>query len=157
MTKTGSTIEVTVERGTWDEEISLDGWKTGSVETHTVDSKRIVLRDKNGKALASGNGVSEIDRAFYWNYDELVAKGIAGRVGDAFVGQEACALINEASAEAEKNASKTDRQIEIETTEAERKAKAEAWANSPEGIAERENWENYEAFKREMERPDSDY
>lgn len=151
------TIEVTIERGTWDEEISLDGWKTGSIKTHVVNEQRIVLRDKNGKALASGNGISEMNRVLYRNYDELVAKGAIARVGDAFIGQDTLDLINEAIAEAEENAPKTDRQIEIETAEAEQKARAEAWANSPEGKAAKEEWERYEAFKREMERPDSDW
>lgn len=156
-TKSGNTIEVTVERGTWDEEVSLDGMKTGSIKTHVVDNKHIVLRDKNGKMLTRGSSISKIDPMFYGNYDELVSKGVVARVGDAYLGQEVLDLINSALAKASENAPKTERQIEIETAKADRKAKAEAWANSPEGIAEREEWERYEEFKREMERPDSDY
>lgn len=156
-TKLGNIIEVTVERGTWDEKIYSDGWDTGITKTHIVDSKRIVLRDKFGKALVSGDGVSEISPTFYRNYDELVSKGAVARVGDAFIGQDTLDLINEALAEADGKALKTDRQIEIETAKAEQKAKAEAWANSPEGKAEKAEWERYEKFRREMERPDSDW
>lgn len=36
-------------------------------------------------------------------------------------------------------------------------AAAREWAASPEGKAETAEWERYEAFKREMERADSDY
>jgi len=156
-TKSGGTIETTVERGTWTEKVLSDGWDTGSTKTHLVDNKRIILRDKPGKVIASGDGISEISRTFYRNYDELVAKGAVARVGDAFIGQDTLDLINEALAEASEKTPKTDEQIEIETAKAERKARADAWANSPEGQAEKEEWERYEAFKREMERPDSDW
>ena len=156
-TQTGSTVEVTIERGTWDEKISLDGWETGSIETHLVNSTTITLRDKTGKVVASADYVSEINPQFYGNYDELVAKGAVARVGDAFIGQSTLDLINEAIADADAATPKTTRQIEIETAAAERKAAWEAWKNSPEGKAEAEEWERYEAFKREMERPDSDY
>lgn len=36
-------------------------------------------------------------------------------------------------------------------------AAKKAWAESPEGKAEMEEWDRYEAFKRKMEAPDSDY
>lgn len=37
------------------------------------------------------------------------------------------------------------------------KARAKAWANSPEGKAEAETWERHEKLMREMDRADSDY
>lgn len=156
-TKAGSTVEVTIERGTWVEKVTSDGWDTGSTKTHLVDSKRIVLRNKGGKTIASGDGTDEISPMFYRNYDELVAKGAVARVGDAFIGQGTLDLINDALAEADGKTPKTDRQVEIETAEADKKAKAGAWASSPEGKAEKAERERYEKFRREMERPDSDY
>jgi hypothetical protein len=156
-TKSGNTIEVTVERGTWNEKVTSDGWDTGITKTHIVDSKRIVFRNKAGKALASGDNVSEINPMFYSNYDEMIAKGAVARVGDAFIGQDTLDLINDALAEADEGAPKTGQQVDIETAQVEQRAKAEVWANSPRGKAEAEDRERYEQFKREMERPDSDY
>lgn len=157
-TQTGSTIEVTVERGTWDEKINSDGWDTGLTKTHVINRTRIVLRDKSGKQLASGDAVSLVTpTAYFNNYKELIAKGAIARVGDAFVGQVTLDLINEAIAEADAATPRTARQIEIETAEAASQAAAEAWANSPAGKAAKEEAERYEAFRREMEREDSDY
>jgi hypothetical protein len=156
-TQTGSTIEVTIERGTWDEKIYSDGWDTGSTKTHLVNSTRIVLRDKAGKQIANGDAVSTITPKLYGNHKELTAKGAVARVGDAFIGQGTLDLVNEAIAEADAATSRTSRQVEIETAEAKKKAKVEAWKNSPEGKAAAEEQESYERFTREMERPDSDY
>lgn len=156
-TQTGGLIEVTVERGTWDEKIYSDGWDIGSTKTHLVNSTRIVLRDKAGKVIAQGDEASTINPQLYGNHKELMAKGAVARVGDAFIGQSTLDLINEALAEADAKASRTSRQTEIETAEAKKKAKAEAWRNSPEGRAAAKQEADYERFVREMERPDSDY
>lgn len=156
--QTGSTIEVTVERGTWDEKIYSDGWDTGSTKTHLVNDTRIVLRDKTGKQIESGDEVRMVTpTAYFKNYKDLIAKGAIARVGDSFIGQATLGLINEALAEANAATSKTSRQIEIETAESTQKAAAEAWKNSPEGKASMKQQEQYERFMREMERPDSDY
>lgn len=157
-TQTGNTIEVTIERGTWDENINSDGWDTGLTRTHVINNTSIVLRDKTGKQLAEGDDVSLVTpTAYFKNYKELIAKGAIARVGDAFIGQTTLDLINEALAEADAATAKTPRQIEIETAETEKKAKAEAWKNSPAGKAAAVEQERYERFMREMERPDSDY
>jgi hypothetical protein len=155
--QTGSIVEVTVERGTWEEKLTSDGWDTGSTKTHLIDETRIVLRDKSGKEVMRGDKVSAINPKLYNNYKELTAKGAVARVGDAFIGQATLDLINEALTEADAATPRTALQIEIETDKANRKAAAEAWKNSPEGKAAQEEQGRYEAFKREMERPDSDY
>lgn len=113
--KTGSVIEVKIERGTWDERILSDGWDTGTTKTHLVDSTTITLRDKRGKLIAQGNGVSMLTPATYFNHKDLVAKGAIARVGDAFITQGALDLINEALSEADAATPRTARQIEIET------------------------------------------
>lgn len=157
-TQNGSTIEVTIERGTWDEKINADGWDTGLTKTHVINNTCIVLRDKTGKQIAQGDGVSLVTpTAYFSNYKDLIAKGAIARVGDAFVGQTTLNLINDALAEADAATPRTPRQIEIETKEAERKAKAEAWKNSPAGKAAAEEQEQYEQFMRKMEHPNSDY
>lgn len=157
-TQTGSTIEVTIERGAWDEKIYSDGWDTGSTKTHLFNDTSIVLRDKAGKQIAKGDEVSMVTpTAYFKNYKELIAKGAVARVGDAFIGQTTLDLINDALAEADTATSRTAHQIEIETAEAQKKAKAEAWKNSPAGKAALEEQERYERFMREMERPNSDY
>lgn len=157
-TPTGSVIEVTVERGTWVEKINADGWDTGLTKTHVINNTSIVLRDKTGKQLAEGDDVSLVTpTAHFKNYKELIAKGAIARVGDAFVGQVTLNLINDALAEADAATPRTPCQIEIETKEAEQKAAAEAWKNSPAGIASAKEQEEYERFMRKMEAPNSDY
>lgn len=156
-TPTGSLVEVTVERGTWDEKITSDGWDTGSTKTHLVNDTRIVLRDKAGKEVMRGSEASAIDPKLYGNHKELAAKGAVARVGDAFIGQATLDLINDALAEADAAAPKTTCQIEIETAEKERKAATEAWRNSSEGQKAAKEQADYEQFVRKMEDPNSDY
>lgn len=157
-TPTGSIIEVTIERGTWDEKINADGWDTGLTKTHVVNNTSIVLRDRTGKQLANGDHISLVTpTAYFKNYKELIAKGAIARVGDAFIGQVTLDLINDAIKEADAATPRTSLQIEIETVEAEKKAKAEAWENSPAGRAAAKEQEEYEQFMRKMEAPNSDY
>lgn len=150
-TSTGNTIEVTVENGTWDENINLDGWDTGSIKTHLIHHTNIAIKD-GSKILTSADTIRPLGK-----FDKSAPVSAIAKLGNAYIGQKAHDLIVSAIAEAEANAPKTARQIEIETAEAELKARQDAWEKSPEGIAERKEWEEYERFTREMERPDSDY
>jgi hypothetical protein len=157
-TDTGKTIEVTIERGTWDENINLDGWDTGTVKTHLVNRTTIILRDVTGKVLTSGDEISMVTpTAYHKNYKDLIAKGAIARIGDAFVGQATVDIINSAIAESDAATPKTARQIEIETAEAKRKTEQDAWKNSPEGKADAKAMRRHEQLVREMDRPDSDY
>ena len=149
-TKTGKSIEVTIERGTWTEEVHLDGSPTGTYKTHAIDRTDIVLRDQSGKRLMSGSKIEMVTPMFYKNYKELIAKGAVARIGDAYITQEIVDLVNDAAAEAEAAAPKTAEQVEIENAKAAAQKAHDDWHNSPEEIA-------YRKFTREMERADSDY
>lgn len=157
-TENGKIIDVTAEHGTWDEEIYLDGQATGNTKTHLIGRTTIVLRDAAGKWLAEGDDYHKIDPILYRkNYADLIAKGVYAQVGDAYITQAIADLIDSATAEAQAATPKTAKQVEIETAEAERKAKRDAWENSPEGKAEAEAMRRNEQLMRDMDRPDSDY
>lgn len=146
-TKNGKTIEVIVERGTWTEEIHLDGMATGTHKTHAVDRTTITLIDQSGKALVSTDwGIdtrSKINK-------EMAAKGAVAYIGSALVTQEIVDLAQDAIAEANAAAPKTSEQIEIENAEAAAQKARDEWQNSAEQKAARK-------FSREMDRADSDY
>lgn len=151
-TKSGNTIEVTVERGTWDEKVSLDGWETGTVKTHLVNRTTIAIKGGN-KVLVTGR---ELSTKFSPGSD-YAKKGCVARLSNVGLGQAAYDLILSAIAEAEAAVPKTARQIEIETAEAKRNADYAAWEKSPEGIEDRNAWERHENLMYEMNRADSDY
>lgn len=151
-------IQVTVERGTWDEKKYLDGYYTGT-ETHIVNKMTICLIDANGNVVVSGNEIKPMSYAkvhYPRQYDEAVNAGCVGMLGRAFLRSEVHGLIVDAIAEADANTPKTTEQIEIETAEAERAAKMDAWRNSPEGKAGAEAQERHERLMREMDDPNSD-
>lgn len=159
-TKSGGLVEVTIERGTWDEDTYSDGWPTGT-KTHLVNKKEITLFDKDGKKITSGKYVSlmsaDSPQARFKNYQEMIDKGAVASVGNAYIAQDTLDLINEAIAEADANTPRTDKQAEIEDAKAAQEARAEDWRNSAEGKAAKAEWNEYESFKREMEREDSDW
>lgn len=158
-TPMGSTVAVTIERGTWDETISADGWDTGIVKTHIVNRTTITLRDVAGKTLASSDRVTPMSAAKVLSpksYPDAVKAGCVGMVGAAYIKHAVLDLITDAQTEADAASPKTARQIEIETAEANRKAAHEAWLASPEGKADTAAWERHERLMRQMDRADSD-
>lgn len=158
-TTTGNTVEVTIERGTWDETIGADGWDTGIIKTHIIDRTTITLRDSKGEMIGSGDRIRPMSAAKVLSpksYPEAVKAGCVGMVGHAYVKQATLDLITDAMAEADAAAPRTDRQIEIETAEANRKAALDAWLASPEGKADTAARERHERLMRQMDRADSD-
>lgn len=158
-TPSGATVAVTVERGTWDEQVSSDGWDTGIVKTHLVNKTSIVLIDATGKTLTSSDRVTPMSAAKILSprsYQDAVKAGAAGMVGSAYISRAVLDLITDAQAEAEAAAPKTAKQIEIETAEANRQAAHEAWLASPEGKADTAAWQRHERLMRQMDRADSD-
>jgi len=79
----GKTIKVSLERGTWDEEIRLDGMLCGT-KTHPIDRTEIVIYDASGKAVASGSGLSGLSKA-YNQYNEAIKRGCIGMVGKCYL------------------------------------------------------------------------
>jgi uncharacterized Zn ribbon protein len=149
-TNSGKTIEVTVERGTWNEEISLDGMATGTIKTHIIDSTNIILRDQSGKALTTGDSIDMVTPLLYHNHAELISKGAVARIGDAYITREIVDLANDAIAECIAAAPKTAEQVAIDTANAQAEIERDAWYDSAEQV-------NARKLEREMERPDSDY
>lgn len=158
-TATGSIVEVTIERGTWDENVTADGMDIGLIKTHIVNTVTITLRDATGKFLASSDRVIPMSAAKVLSpksYPDAVKAGCVGMVGAAYIKPATRDLIVSAIDEAEGAAPKTAKQIEIETAEANRKAAHEAWLASPAGKADTEAWERHERIMRQMDRADSD-
>lgn len=154
-TATGQIIDVTVERGTWDESVTADGMDIGLIKTHIVNTTTITLRDAAGKVLASASEISPLSRA-YNQYAEAVKAGCVGMIGRAYIKQTTHDLIVDAMSEADAAAPQTARQIEIETAAANRTAAHEAWLASPEGKASTEAWGRHDRLMRQMDRADSD-
>jgi hypothetical protein len=154
-TTTGQTVEVTIERGTWTENVTADGMDIGLIKTHVVNTTTITLRDAAGKTLASASEIAPLSRA-YSQYAEAVKAGCVGMIGRAYIKQATYDLIVDAIAEASANAPKTAKQTEIETAEANRKAAREAWLASAEGKADSAERERHDRLMRQMDRADSD-
>ena len=153
--KGGNTAEVTIERGTWDEKVSLDGWETGTIKTHLIDRTEIVIKNKAGRVIVSG---SELITDFDPRLDKTyIENNCSARIGRAGLTEIAYKLIMSAIDEADAAVKKTAKQIDIESGIAKQKAENDAWENSPAGIAERDVWERHEKLMREMDRDDSDY
>lgn len=152
-TSNGKKIEVKIERGTWTEEVHLDGSPTGTYKTHTIDRTVINLLDENGKVLVSESEVKPMSYGkihYSKDYSKAVGLGCVGMLGRAYIKQDTMDLILSALAEAEAAAPKTAEQVEIENTKAAAQKAHDNWYNSPEEVA-------YRKFTREMERADSDY
>lgn len=152
-TSNGKTIEVKIERGTWTEEVHLDGSPTGTYKTHTIDSTVINLLDENGKVLVSGSEIKPMSYGkihYSKDYPKAVGLGCVGMLGRAYIKQDTMDLILSALAEAEAAAPKTAEQIDIENAKAAAQKSYDEWQNSAEQKAARK-------FAREMEREDSDY
>src|SRR3972149_1252306 len=144
----GKTIKVSLERGTWDEEIRLDGMPSGA-KTHPIDRTEIVIYDASGKAVASGSGLSGLSKA-YNQYNEAIKRGCIGMVGKCYLMPDTYNLIASALAELEAENPKTAEQIAIVSGKALATAEYDAWYNSDEQRAARK-------FEREMNDPNSDY
>ena len=144
----GKTIKVTLERGTWDEQIYLDGMLCGT-KTHAVDHTEIALYDGD-KRLAYGNAINGLP-ARHPKLAEAKKVGCVGLVGrDWFVKSETADLINSALTELERENPKTAAQVAIEKAKADAQAQADAWLDSDEHHQMVE-------FERKMNAPDSDY
>jgi hypothetical protein len=103
-TKTGKSIDIIIEvnRGVKDNIINLDGDKV-NLGKKTNDSIYIEIK-VDGKFMGRSFHAPEVlNRKFYNNYDELVAKGAYARLGDTFIGESQYNMImtaiNEAYAE----------------------------------------------------------
>ncbi|MBP8055086.1 MAG: hypothetical protein KA314_04560 [Chloroflexi bacterium] len=152
-TSNGKKIEVTIERGTWTEEVHLDGSPTGTYETYTIDRTSIKMMDTTGKILASDSSVKPMSYGkihYAKDYAKAVSLGCVGMVGNAYIKQATMDLISSAIAEAEAGAPKTQEQIDIEVAKAAAQKAYDGWYNSPEEGARRK-------FAREMGRTNSDY
>lgn len=141
--KSGKTIKITIERGTWEETVNLDGHECGT-KTNLIDQTEISIIDETGKVLMSGSKLGKLTDK------KMIAQGGVASLGRAVLGQAMYDAISILLAEVDAVTPKTAEQIKIETAKAEGEAKYWAWYNSPEQIAARK-------FEREMEREDSDY
>src|SRR3990167_5930192 len=101
----GKMIKVTLERGTWDEEIRLDGMLCGT-RTHKVDRTEIALYD-GSKKLAYGDALEPLPTR-HSKLDQAIKAGCVGIVGNAWFVQSATAeTIRTALAELEAELPKT--------------------------------------------------
>lgn len=144
----GKTIKVTLERGTWEEEIRLDGMLCGT-ETHAVDRTEIALYD-GSKKLAYGSSLDALPTQ-HSKLNQAIEAGCVGIVGNEwFVKSKTAETIRTALAALEAENPKTIEQIAIENQETEAKAKAYAWLDSDE-------YHQMVEFDRKMNDPNSDY
>lgn len=144
----GKTIKVTIERGTWEEEIRLDGTLCGT-KTHAVDRTEIALY-AGSKRLAYGSALEPLPTRHSKLADAIKA-GCVGIVGrELFVKPETADAIRSALEELDAENPKTAEQIAIEIQRAAAKAAGEAWLDSDEHRKMVE-------FERKMSDPNSDY
>lgn len=143
------TIKVTIERGVWTEEVSLDGMATGTYNNHLVNRTTIALY--NGKKLmASGSALQAMPKN-HKSYKQAVDAGCNVYVGDAWFPKPSSEqAIRTALAEMEIENPVTAEMAEIVNADAKSKAQRDAWYNSDEQIAARK-------FEREMDSANSDY
>jgi hypothetical protein len=132
-------IKITLERGTWEETISLDGMECGS-KIHSID-RISISAFVNGQRLDS-NGLKDMPA----NHPQG-ATGYLG--GNWWVSAATEAMIRSAIAELEAENPKTPDQIAIETAAKTADEQHDAWYNAPEEIAARK-------FAARMDDPDSD-
>lgn len=113
----GKTIKVTLERGTWEEEINLDGFVCGS-KTHLVDRLEITLLDGN-KRVDSGSKIDEMKNyTRHPNYNAAIKAGCVGLIGNKwFVKAETVEIINEMIKNVEKDNPITGEMIAIKNEE----------------------------------------
>jgi len=136
----GKIVEVTIERGTYTREISLDGAPSGTSKTETIDTTVITLRDATGKVVASGSEIRPMACGKNLNnYNQAVQMGCKGMIGDkVFLTPAVYDAIVEAIEEANAAAPKTDEQIQIENAKAAAKKSYDDWYNSDEQKKSRE-------------------
>lgn len=121
------TIEVTREMR---EEIAYaDGWNV-PLGKKPFEFLEIELSVAGKCLVVTHTKPSKLDKKFYRNYDELIAKGAYARLGDAYINQESYELITnaiaEATAEAEKDEEYAAHVNKEAAVEAEKKAVEEA-------------------------------
>jgi len=147
----GKMIEVTIERGTYTHEVSLDGTPSGITKTETIDTTVITLRDANGKVVGSGSEIRPMACGKQLsNYNQAVQMGCKGMIGEkVFLTPAVYEAIVSALEEANTAAPKTDEQIEIENARAAAKKSYDDWYNSDEQKKSRE-------FERKFYSQDSD-
>lgn len=143
----GKTVKVMLERGTWIEDIHLDGMLCGT-KMHTIDRTEIALYD-GSERLAYGSTLKPLPER-HPKLAEAKRAGCVGIVGhEWFVKSETADTIRIALAELEAENPKTPEQVELERDKATAKAQAEAWLDSDEYRQMRE-------FERKMDSPNSD-
>lgn len=133
-----------------------DGWNV-SLGKETKEYYEVKMTLNNGK------GVSMMGKPGDFAFLQVVegSKGIpAGayaRLSDAYMSKATYDLVMGLIAELNAEVAKSDEFVAMETEAAERKAKLEAWRNSPEGKAELAAADRHNRLMREMNKANSDY
>ena len=144
----GKMVKVTLERGTWVEDVRLDGALCGT-KTHVVDRTEIALYDDRDNRLSYGSTLDSMPTR-HGSLKQAIEAGCVGIVGrEWFVKPHTAEAIRTALAELEAENPKTPEQTAIETERAAIKANTEAWLDSDEYRQMRE-------FERRMNDPNSD-
>ena len=145
----GKTVKVTLERGTWIEDVRLDGMLCGT-KTHVVDRTEIALYDDRDNRLSYGSTLDPMPTR-HGSLKQAIEAGCVGIVGSEwFVKAETASAIRAALIELDADNPKTADQIAIETQRAAAKASAEAWLDSDE-------YRQMVEFEHRMSDPNSDY
>jgi hypothetical protein len=116
---TDTTVKVSIERGTWEEEIRLDGTLC-STKTNAVDRTEIALYD-GSKRLAYGKAIDPLPRK-HSDLAKAIKAGCVGIVGGRwFIKSDTADAIRAALAELDAENPKTAEMTAIEQAEQERK------------------------------------
>ncbi len=110
-----NTIKISLERGTWTEETSLDGWVCGS-KTHLVDRTEIIYY-KDGKAVASGCSIDPLPKKHPKLAEILKAGCVACIGGNWMIKADTASAIRQALDEVEAENPKTPEMIVLEQEE----------------------------------------
>ena len=143
-TAQGKNIEAKIERtiDICDNIAYADGWNV-NLGKETIDLTTIKIY-ADGKCITSGK-LSIISKEFYRNYEELKAKGVYAKVGDAYIGKAHYDLIMAAIAEAEAEIAQNN-----ELTEKFKEVRAQEIAKEEREIEEYNK--SYKAYKAELKR-----
>ena len=151
------TVVVKLTREVVEKNSFSDGWNVSlGKETKEYYEVKMTLK-------ANGKGVSMMGKPGNFAFLQVVegSKGIpAGayaRLSDAYMSKATYDLVMGLIAELDAEVAKSDEFVAIETDAAERKAKLEAWRNSPEGKAELAAADRHNRLMREMNKANSDY
>lgn len=123
----GITVKVTVERGTWVEEIMWDGYNTGRTQTHLVD-RTLITVSRDGTELTSDSSINPLP-ARHSQLEAAKKAGCVAMIGSSFIKPETANIIRQALAECTAENPKTPEMITLENEAAEREeAERKAYA-----------------------------